>query len=180
LRVSWRDTIERFDKAASRACDRVRSPLVDHVAYSIGSACDHSLLWHTVGAIRSARAGNLGPSLRLSGALAVESALTNGPVKSVFRRVRPMPRTADGHTPARLPYGMRIPITSSFPSGHAAAAFCAAGILRSETGHSAWYALAAVVGATRVYTGMHHASDVVAGAAWGVFLGEALQLAWRR
>jgi undecaprenyl-diphosphatase len=167
-----RELVAQFDDAASRAADRVRSPALDHVAYAIGSACDHSLLWHAIGAVRSARAGDLRPSVRLSGALGIESALTNGPVKALFRRVRP-PRTestADA-TRARLPYGMRVPITSSFPSGHAGAAFCAATILHAETGHKSWYALATVVSATRVYTRMHHASDVVAGAAWGAFLG---------
>jgi undecaprenyl-diphosphatase len=178
-----RELVEQIDAAAARAADRVRSPALDHVAYAIGSACDHSLLWHAIGAVRSARAGDLGPSVRLSGALAIESALTNGPVKALFRRVRP-PRTesaaaavaeAPRRTPARLPYGMRVPITSSFPSGHAAAAFCAATILHAETGRKSWYALATVVAATRVYTRMHHASDVVAGAAWGAFLGSAIR-----
>ncbi|HEY1739893.1 MAG TPA: phosphatase PAP2 family protein [Acidimicrobiia bacterium] len=174
-----RELIEQFDAAASRAAERLHSPALDHVAYAIGSACDHSLLWHAIGAVRAARAGDLGPSARLSGALGIESALTNGPVKALFRRVRPRSEPADGATPARLPYGMRVPITSSFPSGHAAAAFCAATILHAETGHKSWYALATVVSATRVYTRMHHASDVVAGAAWGAFLGHAIQNASR-
>jgi undecaprenyl-diphosphatase len=173
------DIVERFDRAAEQAFDRVRSPIADHVMYGLSSAADHSLLWHAIGAVRSARAGSLGPSLRLSSALGIESALTNGPVKMLFRRVRP-DRTVDGPPPERMLHGLRVPITSSFPSGHAAAAFCAASILRSETGHRSWYALAALVGATRVYTRMHHASDVVAGAAWGLLLGETIQLAWKR
>jgi undecaprenyl-diphosphatase len=163
--------VDELDEAAARACDRVRSRTLDHIAYAIGSACDHSLLWHAIGALRSARAGDLGPSRRLSGALAVESALTNGPVKAWFRRVRPNHAGTSDDVPARLPYGMRVPITSSFPSGHAAAAFCAAEILRAETGNPGWYGLATFVAATRVYTRMHHASDVIAGAAWGSFLG---------
>ncbi len=190
--------VARFDAAAERTVGRVRSPLLDHLAYGIGSACDHSLLWHTIGAIRSARAGDLRPSLRLSAALGVESALTNGPVKALFRRVRPAPPTGtdttgtgttgtgttgsggSGTSPARLPYGMRVPITSSFPSGHAAAAFCAAGILHADTGRRSWYALATVVAASRVYTRMHHASDVVAGAVWGSFLSGAIRVGWRQ
>jgi membrane-associated phospholipid phosphatase len=34
-----------------------------------------------------------------------------------------------------------------------------------------WFALAALVASSRVYTQMHHCSDVVAGAALGVALG---------
>ena len=65
-------------------------------------------------------------------------------------------------------YGLRRPITISFPSGHATAAFCAATLLGGGAG---WYALAAAVAATRVYVRLHHASDVVAGAAFGLVLG---------
>ena len=80
--------------------------------------------------------------------MGVESALTNGAIKSLFRRVRPEHEIAEGP----LPYGMRRPITSSFPSGHATAAFTAAAIL-AQTGHgdAFWYALATVVAGSRVY-----------------------------
>jgi undecaprenyl-diphosphatase len=174
--------VERLDDGAARACEQVRFPALDHFAYALGSACDHSLLWHAVGAVRAARATDLRPALRLSSALAIESALTNGPVKLLFRRVRPAGNATE--TPpeerARLPYGMRVPITSSFPSGHAAAAFCAATILHGETGHRRWYALATVVATSRVYVRMHHASDILAGAAWGTFLGRVLRVALQR
>ena len=52
-RQDLRELVERIDTAAARAADRVRSPALDHVAYAIGSACDHSLLWHAIGAVRS-------------------------------------------------------------------------------------------------------------------------------
>ena len=99
--------------------------------------------------------------------MGVESLLTNGAVKSLFRRVRP----AD-YADIEFRHGLRRPITSSFPSGHATAAFCAATLLG---GGPAWYALAAAVAATRVYVRLHHASDVVAGAAFGLALGPALR-----
>ena len=61
-----------------------------------------------------------------------------------------------------------MPLTSSFPSGHASAAFCAAGLLSEGSRlEPAYYALAAVVAASRVHVKIHHASDVVAGAAVG-------------
>jgi undecaprenyl-diphosphatase len=67
---------------------------------------------------------------------------------------------------------MRRPITSSFPSGHATAAFTAASVLaHTGQGDVFWYAIAAVVASSRVYVRMHHASDVVAGAALGLVLG---------
>ena len=73
-------------------------------------------------------------------------------------------------------YGLRRPITSSFPSGHATAAFCAATLLsKGSRAAPLWYVLAAMVASTRVYVRLHHTSDIVAGAALGVVLGRALR-----
>jgi undecaprenyl-diphosphatase len=67
---------------------------------------------------------------------------------------------------------MRRPITSSFPSGHATAAFTAASVLaHTGRGDALWFALATVVAGSRVYVRMHHASDVIAGAVLGIALG---------
>jgi undecaprenyl-diphosphatase len=106
--------------------------------------------------------------LRLATAIAGESIITNGIVKSFFRRVRPELGQPEGP----LPFGMRRPVTSSFPSGHATSAFMAA-VLLSEGTHlgPAYFGLAALVSASRVYVRLHHASDVVAGAALGLGLG---------
>jgi undecaprenyl-diphosphatase len=68
-----------------------------------------------------------------------------------------------------------IPASASFPSGHAATAFAAAVAV------GAFYprlrrpllALAAVVALSRVYLGVHYATDVLAGTALGVLLGLA-------
>ena len=67
---------------------------------------------------------------------------------------------------------MRIPRTSSFPSGHASSAFFAAVALRDSPGAPLIFAAAAIVAASRVHVRMHHASDVVAGALLGAALGE--------
>jgi undecaprenyl-diphosphatase len=169
-----RDLADRFDARVERAIDRVRSPALDRVAYGLGAAADHSLLWHAIGAVRAARAGSARPAVRLSSALAIESLLTNVVVKSLFRRVRPE-RPVSVEADARLPFGMRVPITSSFPSGHAGAAFAAAAILSEDGDAPFWYAFATAVAASRVYVRMHHATDVLAGAALGSALGHALR-----
>jgi undecaprenyl-diphosphatase len=140
------------------------------VFYGLSSAADHGLLWLLAGAGRAARRGEPAVALRMGAALSVESLLTNGPIKALFRRVRP---DDDHHDTGPLPYGMHRPVTSSFPSGHAVSAFTAATLLAGGPATPLWYALAAAVAASRVYTQMHHTSDVVVGAALGLALGVA-------
>jgi undecaprenyl-diphosphatase len=148
--------------------ERVRGPGLDPLFYGLSSAADHGLVWLLVGAGRAARRGDPAVALRMGAALGVESLLTNGPIKSLFRRVRP----EDDRPPeGPLPYGMHRPITSSFPSGHAASAFTAATLLAGGPATPLWFGLAATIAASRVYTRMHHTSDIVAGAALGVGLG---------
>jgi undecaprenyl-diphosphatase len=148
--------------------ERIRGPRLDPVFYGLSSAADHALLWLLVGATKAARRGDPAIALRMGAALGVESLLTNGPIKAMFRRVRP----EDDHPPeGPLPYGMHRPLTSSFPSGHAASAFTAATLLAGGPATPVWFALAAAVASSRVYTQMHHTSDIVAGAALGVALG---------
>ena len=160
--------VHAFDLRVDALVERMRSPQLDPVFYGLSSAADHGLLWLFVGASRAARAGDPAVALRMGAALGVESMLTNGPIKACFRRVRP----ADEHPPeGPLPYGMHRPISSSFPSGHAASAFTAAMLLAGGPATPAWFALAAAVAASRVYTRMHHTSDIVAGAALGLALG---------
>src|SRR5258706_12196540 len=138
------ERIASFDAAVERRFDKFRNPTVDTVAYRLSSAADHSLLWHTCGVARAiGRGGDFERAARFSLALGVESALTNGAVKSLFRRMRPADYAA-----IEFHHGLRRPITSSFPSGHATAAFCAATLL---DGGPAWYAAAAAGAAPRVY-----------------------------
>jgi len=167
--MSERQRIAAFDAVIDDWFDRVRRPAADRVVYRLSSAADHSLVWHAVGTLQAlARGGDLGRAARFSLAMGAESALTNGAVKSLFGRVRP----AD-YADIEFRHGLRRPITSSFPSGHATAAFCAATLLG---GGPVWYGAAAAVASTRVYVRLHHASDVIAGAALGLGLG----LAFRR
>lgn len=158
------------DVGLEQALESHRSPGADRFFYSLSSAADHGLLWLAIGAVRAAvvprhRRG----LLRLATAMGTESTLTNGVIKSFFRRVRPPDEFAGGP----LPYGMHRPITSAFPSGHAASAFTAASLLADDDPLGpAYYALAALVAASRVYVRMHHPSDVMAGAAWGLAFGQ--------
>ena len=160
--------VHELDLAIDEWVERVRSPALDPVFYGLSSAADHGLIWLGIGSLTSARHGDPAIGLRLGAAMGVESALTNGPIKLCFRRVRP---EGDDPPDDPLPYGMHRPITSSFPSGHAASAFTAAVLLADSPLAPAYVVLAAGIAASRVYTRMHHTSDIVAGAALGVAMG---------
>ncbi|HTW06479.1 MAG TPA: phosphatase PAP2 family protein [Acidimicrobiales bacterium] len=166
--VAAPERVRRFDEVVDRYFEQhLRGrPYLDVVMYTASLAAEHSILWLVLAGIESwQKERSPRPLARVALALGAESALVNGPVKALFRRRRPE-RTA----PAPLP--LRNPRTSSFPSGHASAAFFAAALLRDGSGARAYYPLAAIVAASRVYVRTHHASDVVAGAALGAVLGE--------
>ena len=161
------DRVTEFDEAVDKWADGVRGPRLDPVFYGLSSAADHGLLWLAIGALRAARSGDPAMAVRLGVIMGTDSALTNGPIKQCFRRVRPQLE----HLDEKLPYGMHRPITSSFPSGHAASAFTAATVLAGGPATPLLYGLAAMVAASRVYVRMHHASDIIAGAALGLAMG---------
>lgn len=173
-----RKAILAFDDAVDRRLDRVRGhPVIDRLMYEASELGDWSLIWHLIGAGQGLVPGrDPASALRLSVILGAESLLVNGGIKSLFRRARPVwvddrPR----------PHYLRTPQSSSFPSGHASSAFTAAGVLSpGDPLAPVYYAIAAVVATSRVYVKIHHASDVVAGAALGVGLAALANRAWPR
>jgi len=172
-----RQVIVDFDEAIDRRVDRVRGqhPALDLVMYGATELGDWSLLWHLIGAGQALLPGrDPMTSVRLSMILGAESLLVNGAIKSVSRRHRPV-----WEEDRPRPHRIRRPTTSSFPSGHASAGFTAAGVL--SQGDPLWplyYGLAAVVASSRVYVKMHHASDVLAGAAIGVGFAALARRLW--
>ncbi len=160
--------VQRFDSWVDQQLEHLRGKRsCDRLFVSATHLGDFSLIWHIVGTARglsSDRRAN--QAIALSGLLGVESLLVNQGVKRLFHRTRP---TATGDER----YVIRRPATSSFPSGHASAGFFAASLLSHWGGRRtapAWFGIAAVVGTSRAYVRIHHASDIVGGAIVGVVL----------
>lgn len=169
-----REAVARLDDAVDEAFDllRGREP-ADRIIYALTELADFSLLWHLVAWTRALLdEEQLPAAVRLSACLGAESILVNGVLKSAFRRQRPV------HQGPR-PHRLRVPLTTSFPSGHASSAALAA-VLLADTSRvpALWWALAAAVAASRVHVRIHHASDVAGGLAVGLALGAVARRAW--
>jgi undecaprenyl-diphosphatase len=160
--------VERFDETVDGFFERLRGhPSVDRLFYGASALGEFGLLWVMLGAVRGLRGDrHWRAAVRVGAAVGVESVVVNAGVKSLFRRRRPVVDMA-------RPYPLRIPVTSSFPSGHATSAFCAATLLADGDPYLAplYYATATVVALSRIHVRIHHASDVAGGIAIGLALG---------
>jgi len=160
-------SIDRLDDRLDEAWETLRGiPALDRIFYTASEAADFSVLWHALGVVQAIVEDDPKIALALSAALGVESALINGPVKSLFKRSRPV------HVGER-PLNLRQPKTTSFPSGHASAAMVAAAMLSRRSGGPLWYVLAGIVALSRIHVRIHHGSDVAGGLIAGVALGAA-------
>lgn len=152
------------------------SAVLDRTLIPLSNAANNSRLWLALAAGLGVAGGRFGRRAALRGVVAIglTSALVNGPLKQLARRGRPVPATVS--------LLRRVPVTTSFPSGHAAsaAAFAMAAALESPALGVALGGLAAAVAASRVYAGVHYPSDVVAGAAVGCAVALGTARVWPR
>ena len=175
-RIKVPDTFLPIDDAVDAAWDNIRgNPIADRIFYTASEAGNFSMIWHALGFARAVVDRDPRRALRTSAALGIESALVNGPIKSMFERERPDLEDR--------PHRLRQPRTSSFPSGHASAAAVATSFLTEGSG-PLWRwpirILAIIVATSRVHVKIHHATDVVAGAATGWALTQASRPLLRR
>jgi undecaprenyl-diphosphatase len=142
----------------------------------LGRSANYSRLWWAVSGVLAATGDRRARRAALRGmiALGVASFAANVVSKKAVRRPRP---PVDLTPVARRL--RRAPITTSFPSGHSAsaAAFATGVALEWPLLAAPVGALAAGVAASRVVTGVHYPSDVLAGTALGLGAG-VLTLWW--
>jgi membrane-associated phospholipid phosphatase len=170
---SWLAEADRVDRAVYDAIAETTTPQLDRVMRRVSTAANYSRLSITIAAVLAATGGVRGRRAAVSGlaSVAATSAVVNLLIKPLGRRRRP-DRANSGMAAARE---VPMPGSRSFPSGHTAAAVAfASGVARElPQARLPLDALAALVGYSRVHTGVHYPGDVVAGALLGSALAEA-------
>jgi membrane-associated phospholipid phosphatase len=163
----------RLDRAAYRAVAEMSTPMLDRPLSRVSDFANFSKPWFVSAAALALFGGARGRRAAVTGvaAIALTSFVVNQPMKLAGERRRP-DRTQLGAPESRW---VPMPSSTSFPSGHSgsAAAFAVAvgdvlPGLRLPLGVAA-----AIVAFSRIYTGVHYPSDIVAGAVVGGLLGRA-------
>jgi undecaprenyl-diphosphatase len=138
----------------------------------LSRAADHGKLWFAIAAALALLGGRGGRLAARRGiiSLGLASGLANLLAKPLAPRRRPERQEAEELARRHV----RMPRSSSFPSGHSASAFAfATGAGAAQPVLSApLRILAILVGYSRVHTGVHYPADVLAGAFIGISAAE--------
>jgi undecaprenyl-diphosphatase len=168
---AWLTEAEHIDRALYAAVAETPTPRLDDAMRRLSTAANYSRLSIAAAAVLAATGGATGRRAARTGLTAVAATATvvNVVVKPLGRRRRP-DRAHEDTMPARM---VQMPGSRSFPSGHTAAAVAfATGVSRVLPSAGApLHVLAALVGYSRVHTGVHYPGDVVAGALLGAVIG---------
>lgn len=148
------------------------SPAVDANLRRLSRAANQSRLWMGCAVTLAVVGGPVGRRAAATGMIAVgvTSAVVNQGFKRAFRRDRPLRSEEDRNR------HVRMPTSTSFPSGHAASAFAFA---QGVGATMPWAGiglrmLATAVAYSRVHTGVHYPADVAAGGLMGMGIGQLI------
>jgi membrane-associated phospholipid phosphatase len=169
-----------YDRDIYRSVAQLHLPLLDAPLKLVSGFANFSKPWFLVSGVLAPFAGSQGRRAALTGlaAIGATSLLVNQPMKLAGARRRP-DRNGVGVPEQRW---VRMPSSTSFPSGHSAsaAAFAVAvGNVLPALGRPLQGA-AFIVAFSRVYTGVHYPGDVIVGAAVGTIVGRLTSAVARR
>jgi membrane-associated phospholipid phosphatase len=174
------EEVERLDVGAYAAVARTPTPTLDRAMANLSRAADYSKLSLASAGVLALVGGRRGRRAAAFGlaSLGVTATVVNVAVKPLGRRHRPDRVAQDVPIARHVP----MPISTSFPSGHSAAAFAFA----TGVGHALpaagipLRALAALVAYSRVHTGVHYPGDVITGSLIGGALAQVTSVALDR
>ena len=165
--TGWLRELQTLDLATYAAIAASDTPRLDRGFAALSRAADHSKLWFGAAGLLTATAGTPGRQAAENGlaSIAVTSTVVNLALKPLGRRRRP------DRVMHRVPIArqVRMPRSTSFPSGHSASAFAfASGVAHAFPAAGApLQAAAALVAYSRVHTGVHYPVDAIAGSVLG-------------
>ena len=161
----------QLDQAVYSAIADTPTPTLDEPFRVLSNAANHSKLWVGFAALIAASGGMRGRQAATVGlaSIGVTSLIVNQGLKRLAPRTRP-DRAGEDVSEERY---VRMPGSTSFPSGHSASAFAfAAGVAGFMPALSTpLNFLAASVAYSRVHTGVHYPGDVIVGSIVGAGIG---------
>ena len=161
----------QLDRTAYVAVARLSTPALDVPLSRLSHVANHSKPWFLVAGVLAAFGGPTGRRAALTGVAAIGAAslVVNQPMKLAGNRTRP---DRVGHEVPEARW-VRMPTSTSFPSGHSASALAFAVAVGDVVPALRWplRVAGATVAFSRVYTGVHYPGDVLVGAATGALLG---------
>ena len=163
--------LDSYDRAGYRTVAQLRIPVLDEPLRLVSDFANFSKPWFLVAGCLVLFGGSRGRRAAFTGlaAIGATSLLVNQPMKLAGARRRP-DRDGVGVPEQRW---VRMPSSTSFPSGHSAsaAAFAVAVGDTLPAVRLPLRAAASVVAFSRVYTGVHYPGDVIVGAGVGTAVG---------
>ena len=144
-----------------------RTPLLDKIMVFITSLGNGGMIWIAATILllipKKTRKVGIMSGVALLGSLIINNHI----IKNIVQRPRPFVTFTD------LQILIPTPSEFSFPSGHTASSFAAAGVFYSNLPKKFGVPaviLAGLIGLSRLYVGVHYPTDVIAGIIMGVLL----------
>ena len=164
-------TLGRYDREAYAVVAGMETPVLDAPLRVLSGFANHSKPWFLVATTLAVFGGPTGRRAAKAGVAAIGAAslVVNQPMKLAGNRTRPDREHHEVPEARWVP----MPTSTSFPSGHSASALAFAVAVGDVVPalRMPLRAAAVTVAFSRVYTGVHYPSDVLAGATVGAVLG---------
>jgi membrane-associated phospholipid phosphatase len=181
----WREIltqVDRIDSAVYEAVASTPTDALDETLAGLSDLANNSKLWLGIAAVLALTGGRRGRRAALEGvaAIGLASSVANLAAKNLAARPRPVRERDDRPFPVER--SVRMPASTSFPSGHTASAYAFSSAVGARL-PLLWIPLrllALAVAYSRVHTGVHFPGDVVAGALLGSACGKTVTAAGRR
>ena len=142
---------------------RLHTPAAERAVARFSRIGEHAVVWLAIGGAAAALDRARRAEWRRATGTVVAAYTLNTALKLVVRRRRP-------RLPG-LPPLTGTPTGLSFPSAHAATSFAgASAYARAGAPAAPLYALALALACSRLYLGVHHPSDVLAGVSLGLLV----------